>query len=188
MNLAIQEKSTQQGFTIIEVMVTMVVALFVLAGMTSLFVSQTRTTQMLNQKSEAMSDLFLASQLIQVELRDAKAVCWEGSSKMLGYQPIDSTVNISAACGGANDPENGYFLFKAATATKSACICWDRPNKNDNCQELIRGLVDGAGMQVIDAGGLNQLKKITLSSEYQGKDLSKKVLSLSFKAWPRNQQ
>ena len=67
-------QSTQRGFTLVEVLISMGIAMVLLAGMTSVFVSQTRVANMMNGKTEAMGDLFLASQIMQSELRGAKSI------------------------------------------------------------------------------------------------------------------
>ena len=63
------QKSQEGGFTLVEILVTVGIAMFVLAGISALFVSQTRTANALNAKSEILNDLFLASQMMQQELR-----------------------------------------------------------------------------------------------------------------------
>ncbi|MDX8380886.1 MAG: type II secretion system protein [Ghiorsea sp.] len=185
----------EQGFTLIEVMITMVIALVVLGGMSSLFVAQTRTANMLNQKSQAMNDLFLASQMMQFELRKAKAICWSSVNKTIYYQPLTSSIadNLTAACNApaVTAAANGSFQGRAPTVDiPSSYICWDRPNDNGNCQELLRGMNPATGVVVTppNTADLQAVRTVTLTSQYMGKNNNIKDLSLSFKVWPRNTQ
>lgn len=182
----------QSGFTLIEVMITMVIALVILAGMSSLFVSQTKTSQVLGQKSEIMNDLFLVSQIMQAELRGAKAICWNSTDKLMLYQPLTSADNLTASCT-ETTANNGYFRMNPVDTSNgkpSPYICWDRPNKNDNCQEMVRGMKYPSGMTVNPTGNtdLQAVRTITLTAQYKDRDHQTKDLTLSFKVWPRNTQ
>lgn len=118
-----------RGFTLIELMISMVIALVLLAGVTGIFISQNRAANMVMDKTDRLSDLFLASQIMQTALRDAQAICWDGVNNRIVYQPLDSnTVAVTDPCTAAVDVQNGFFRFDAATATQTAQICWDRPN------------------------------------------------------------
>ena len=181
-------------------MVTMVIALVILAGMSSLFISQTKTAQVLSQKSEVMNDLFLASQIMQHELRGAKAICWQNSGKRIRYQPLSSpndtpaevVVNkLTSACT-KNSSENGFFQMKNKDNTgghPSPYIFWREVGKA-NSQELIRNMTYPSGMTISPqvVTDLQTVRTITLTSQYLGRDNTKKDLSLSFKVWPRNTQ
>jgi len=198
----------EKGFTLIEVMVTMVIALVILAGMSSLFISQTKTAQVLNQKSEVMNDLFLASQIMQQELRGAKAICWESgsSNKRIRYQPLSSpngtpaevsANKLTSACT-KNSVRNGFFQIrpKNNTSKPTPYICWDRQGGNVpqiRCEEMLRGMKANVGMTIsptdnATAKGLQAVRTITLTAQYQDRDHNTKDLSLSFKVWPRNTQ
>jgi len=184
----------EQGFTLIEVMITMVIAMVVLGGMSTLFISQTRTANMLNQKSEAMNDLFLASQIMQFELRGAKAVCWDAANSAIKYQPIGSLVanNLTSTCASAA-LSNGSFESRAVSATKPLpYICWNKPGDAaaEGCQELLRGMKANTGVTVTPTSNadLSVVRKVTLTAQYLDRDRNQKDLSLSFKVWPRNTQ
>jgi prepilin-type N-terminal cleavage/methylation domain-containing protein len=191
-------KTNASGFTLIELMVTMLIAVVVLGGMSSLFVSQTRTAQMLNQKSEVMNDLFLVSQIMQAQMRGAKAICWNNASKWLGYQPLNSTANITAACPASSmNTPNGGFRFKPKNlplGKPSPYICWRRPILGGNttrCQELARGLTPAIGLTVTGPAGPNSLnasKTVTLTAQYLDRERHSRDMTLSFKIWPRNKQ
>lgn len=181
----------QSGFTLIELMVTMVVAMIVMAGMSSLFVSQTRTAQVLNKKSEAMNDLFLAAQLMQTELRGAKAICWNKKKKWILYQPLSSADNLSDTCTQATN-NNGYFRIMPRNKNKkkpTPYINWKRVQKKKNV-ELIRNMAAKVGITVAPAGNadLRAVRTITLISQYRDKERALQNLSLTFKVWPRNTQ
>jgi len=181
----------QKGFTLIELIITMLIGLIIMAGMTSVFISQTRTASMLKNKTEAMGDLFLASQIMQSELRSAKAIC-QLSATVLAYQDIDSIV----PCTGAADPTNGSFELRPASATKpTPYICWDRPNNGSGCQELIRSLPAAGGLTVNATAGtpatattpaIPPMYTVDLQSMFRGQDNQTKNLGLSFKVWTRN--
>lgn len=176
----------QKGFTLIELLVTMGIGLVIMAGMTSVFVSQTRTATMLKNKTEAMGDLFLASQIMQSELRSSQAIC-QVSATVLAYQPNDSTTPCTSA---TVNGSNGSFELRPASATKpTPYICWDRPNNGSGCQELIRGLPVASGMTVtpkVAAAPLPTMYVVDLKSLFRGQDNQSKNLGLTFKVWARN--
>ena len=172
---------SQRGFTLVEMLITMAIAMVVLAGMTSVFVSQTRLSNMMNNKTEAMGDLYLASQIMQSELRGAKDICLNGTKKLL-YQPLDSTTPLGNGCSDGSG-ENGKFEYR--TDQSNPRVCWDRPNKGDGCQELIRELADTSGMVAV-VDGYSGVWTITLLAQYVDKNRQAANLDLAFKVWPRN--
>jgi len=182
----------QKGFTLIELLVTMGIGLVIMAGMTSVFVSQTRTATMLKNKTEAMGDLFLASQIMQSELRSSQAIC-QVSATVLAYQPNNSTTPCTSA---TVNGSNGSFELCPASATKpTPYICWNRPNGvsssgcQQSCQELIRGLPVASGMTVtpkVAAAPLPTMYVVDLKSLFRGQDNQSKNLGLTFKVWARN--
>jgi len=182
------------GFTLIEMMVAMVIALILLAGVVGIFISQQKSANMVLDKTDRLSDLFLTSQLMQTALRDARAICWDKTNKAIVYQPLDSTVKVNVPCPSTGvDYKNGFFRFNAATSSKTASICWDRPNKGGGCQELIRNLKDLTGMQVSPATASNTgpkklrtLRTITLTALSQNLNRVDQDVSLEFDVWPRN--
>jgi len=192
-------QSKEQGFTLIEMMITMGIALFIMAGMTSVFVSQTRTATMLKNRTEAMGDLFLASQIMQAELRSAKAICWDSTKKILVYQPVDSNISIFP-CGLAA-PENGSFQYEPNTATdwhimwkryKAPKTATEKARKGTRRDELIQGLPISGGVKFTPivkkppAPPLPKLYEVTITSQFRGQDNQMLLLPLTFKVWARN--
>lgn len=188
------QKQMERGFTMIEMMITMMIALVIMAGMMGLFVSQTRTAQVLNSKSEVLNDLFLASQMMQFELRGAKAICWDSVNTLIRYQPLSSPAadNIGTGCTAVNQTVNGYFQRKNKSSTgshPSAFIFWNKPG-NVNSNELIRGMKADAAVTIapINNATLYEQRTITLTAQYLDKEHNARDLSLTFKVWPRNKQ
>ncbi len=180
------------GFTLIEMMVAMVIALILLAGVVGIFISQQKSADMVLDKTDRLSDLFLTSQLMQTALRDAQAICWDGANKRIVYQPQDSTAVVTNPCTTV-DPANGTFKLVSAGASgcstsNTPCICWDRPNKGGHCQELVRNFKDLTGMQIspVSNTDLKVLRKITLTALSQNLNRVDRDVSLEFDVWPRN--
>ncbi|MFQ5518848.1 MAG: prepilin-type N-terminal cleavage/methylation domain-containing protein [Mariprofundus sp.] len=61
----------QNGFTLIEMMISMAIGLVILAGLTTIFVSFNASNSAAASRTERMSDLYLASHIIQTELRQS---------------------------------------------------------------------------------------------------------------------
>jgi len=190
----------ERGFTLIEMMITMGIALFIMAGMTSVFVSQTRTATMLKNKTEAMGDLFLASQIMQGELRSSKAICKYTSPLVtLVYQPIDSNMSIlpcasAAPTSNSVSVKNGFFQYEKY-AKNAWHLWWKRPTKHPTNppkkakrDELIRGLasVGGMNVKVVSAPPLPDVYEVTLTSQIRGQNNQVSLLPLTFKVWARN--
>jgi len=188
-----------KGFTLIELLITMLIGLIIMAGMTSVFISQTRTATMLKNKTEALGDLFLVSQIMQAELRGAKAICLPLTGNMIVYQPIDSNVSI-LPCSTAS-PDNGSFKYQINTATDWK-IMWKRPlslmttGTGVKPDELIQGLPPTKGLVVkliptpppliAPVTPLPPTYKVTIQSLFRGQDNQSKNLILTFKVWARN--
>ncbi len=182
----------QRGFTLIEVMIAMVIAMVILAGMMGLFVAQTRTAQVLNSKSEVLNDLFLASQIMQFELRGAKAVCWDSTNTLIRYQPLSSNDNLIPSCTEINKTAHGYFQRKNKNGTgthPTPYIFWNKPG-NLTSDELIRGMKKNAAITIdpLINTSVNEERTIKLTAQYLDKEHKTRDLSLSFKVWPRNTQ
>ena len=185
-----ERMQSQRGFTLVEVMVTMAIALIIMAGMAGLFVSQTRTAQVLNNKSEVLNDLFLASQIMQFELRGAKAICWDKTKKLIRYQPLSSNDNLDTGCAKVDKVAHGYFQRKNKSKTHTTpYIFWNRIGKNKS-EELIRGMKKSAAITISPEvnSSVNEERTITLTAQYVDKEKNMRDLSLSFKVWPRNTQ
>ncbi|MDQ6952500.1 MAG: prepilin-type N-terminal cleavage/methylation domain-containing protein [Mariprofundaceae bacterium] len=182
-----------RGFTLMELLISLVIGMVILAGMSSVFIAQTRTSTMLSDKTAGMGDVYLASQIMQSELRGSKAICWNVAASRLVYQPFDSPTALTTACLAptvANTATaNGSFELRPVSVTKpTPYICWNRPNDATKCQELLRNMLAVTGLAVTPVVNANMLvmRTIVLTSQYRGQDGSAKPLSLEFKIWPRN--
>jgi len=182
-----------RGFTLIELMVSMVMSLIILAGIVSVFISDSRTHLTAVSKAELLGDIGLAASIIKGELRQAKNICWLPVSKILVYQPLDSASVISAAActvpTGASSP-NGAFKLVAAgaggcTTSSTPCICWDRPNKGGGCQEMLRNILPSTGLDA-SQGALNKVWSVTLTGTYMNQSHNLTNAQSIFKVWPRN--
>lgn len=180
----------ESGFTLIEVLVSMVIALVLLAGVVGVFISQHKSASMVQDRTDRLSDLFLASQIMQSELRQAQAICWDGTNKKMVYQPLDSGTAISDPCTGSVAAANGAFEFRAADANSSTSyICWNRANSDGNfCRVLIQDMKDSTGLQISPTGNsdLQALRKVTLTARAKNYERVDQDVSLEFDVWPRN--
>jgi len=70
----------QDGFTLIEMMVSMAMGLVIIAGLSMLFVSNGKTSSALTSRTALMGDLFLASHLMQSAVRESVADSAPGGS------------------------------------------------------------------------------------------------------------
>ncbi|MBL1353689.1 MAG: prepilin-type N-terminal cleavage/methylation domain-containing protein [Zetaproteobacteria bacterium] len=175
-----------RGFTLMELLIGLVIGMIILAGMSSVFITQTRTSTMLSDKTAGMGDLYLASQMMQSELRGSKTICWNAATSSLVYQPFDSPIALTAACLAPTAATNGSFEFRPISGTKpTPYICWNRPNDGTGCQELLRNMLPVTGLAVTSTVNTT-MRTIVLTSQYRGQDGSAKPLSLEFKIWPRN--
>jgi len=167
----------ERGFTLVELLVAMAIGLVILAGIISLYVSGINSNRAEMSRTERMSDLYLAAQIMQSELKTARDICWDAANKQLIYQPLDSAATLN----GCNNvaASNGAFRLEA----KKQRICWDRPDEGDGCQEMVRDMDATAGLVASLSGGVWDIR---LKSTYTGKDHTTKSLELGFKLWPRN--
>lgn len=181
---AIASSPSQRGFTLIEMMISLAMGLIILAGISTVFVSESKVSKAISSRTERLADLYLASHLMQADLRESQGICYDGTNQRIIYRPLDSAVAL-AACDTV-DAANGSFQFKAAsgTAKPTPYICWDRPLKGDGCQELIRDLDSANGMLVPTAVG--SVFTVTLTGAYVDEQRLNKDFSLTFKTWARN--
>jgi len=158
----------EQGFTLIELMVALLIGLVLMGGIYTNFILQSRVQEMQSDITERMGDLYLASAIMQGELRTATAMDTT-TANQIDYNDVNGNA--------------GQFKYTAATGS----ICWDIPNNAQGCQELIRDLSTATGLQFSPAGtGTSQLYTVTLNASYQDKDRVTQTLGFSFKIWPRN--
>lgn len=189
MMMRVQENS--RGFTLIEILVSMVIALVLLAGVVGVFVSQHKSANMVQDKTDRLSDLFLASQMMQAELRQAQAVCWDATNKKIVYQPLDSNTNaVTDPCSATPHQDNGSFEFREADGNSDTpYVCWNRAGKDgDFCRVLIQDMKSSTGLQVSPASNadLGAVRKVTLTARSQDFERVDQDVSLEFDVWPRN--
>jgi prepilin-type N-terminal cleavage/methylation domain-containing protein len=185
-----------RGFTLIEMLVSMTMGLLILAGLTSMFVSMNDASRAVSSRSDRMGDLYLASHIMQAELRESKNLCWDAAKNRIIYEPLDSSNPLIIKTCNTVNPTNGSFEFRPAkTGKPTPYICWDRPNKGDGCQELIRDMsapnpsnpsTPPNPLGLIATQSANLIWTITLTSSYLNENKANKTLSLRFKTWKRN--
>jgi len=61
----------EQGFTLIEMLISMAMGLVLIAGISSIFIADSNIARTMSSRSERMGDLFLASHLMQEALRES---------------------------------------------------------------------------------------------------------------------
>jgi len=170
------------GFTLVELLVSMSIGLVVIAGVVGLFVSQSKVQNEQRSQLEMISDLQLAGQIVRSELRLAKDVYTLCSGKVF-YQPMDSYSDFPPTDCNTLQANNGWF--KLGCNSTSGCICWDRPDESDGCQELIRNIDPTIGLQAQSDGyGSYQ---IDLYGNYTGLDHQTHQITSRITVWPRNQ-
>jgi len=193
----VSKSHQEQGFTLIEMMIGMAMGLIILAGLTTVFVSFNDSSRAVTSRTERMGDLYLASQIMQGELRQSLSTelsthtvatdltargaavpsgypasfpslpHWDATTKTLTYQDLDGNVGIFHYQKTSND--RIYWLRADATIS--------------NFEELIRDLNTSTGMTVTTASGVTT---VTLSSTYTNEDKASKDLDITFKTRPRN--
>jgi prepilin-type N-terminal cleavage/methylation domain-containing protein len=190
-------QADERGFTLIEMMVSMGMGLFILAGITAVFISYSKTSTAVSSRTERMGDLYLATQMMQVDLRESALLAgsiprpadlasrgvslpggypatfasglpyWDATTKTLTYQDQDGNT--------------GIFQYQR---TSNDRIYWLRPDASfSTFQELIRDLDTTNGMTVSSASGV---WTVTLNASYTDEERKSKNMTLSFKTWPRN--
>ena len=179
-------RATQAGFTLIELMVSLVVAMVILAGLYSNFIMQSRVQASQSSTVEAVEDLRLAAQIMGTQLRMATNICWDATNGLV-YQPLGAVTMTGCA---TLDPSWGAFSFDSSASTGGR-LWWRLPNPGasapSNRQEVLRGLDPTNGFQATTSNAdLGALRTITLVSRYQNADRQDKNLSISFDVLPRN--
>ncbi len=185
MNYAdVAKMRSSRGFTLIEMMISMAIGMVILVGLSLTFQAIGGSSRVVASRTERMADLYLASQIMQGELRQSRAICWDKKS-MLIYQPLDSAVALdTAACSQPVAKENGSFQIVAKTDAShpTPYIFWKRPNKTQS-DELIR---DMSATGLTASQSPSGVWSVSLTSQYVGRDKQTKSLDLTFKAWKRN--
>jgi len=156
-----------RGFTLVEMMISMAIGLIILLGMMMMFISDAKVSDTMASRTDRLSDLFLVSQIMQGELRNAQAGTISWSSNVLSYTNQDGN--------------SGSFAYQYSG--NNDAIYWLRPTFSAY-QEMIRDLDTTSGMVV--SGTASGVWTITLKSSYQDVDRTTKTVDLSFKVWARN--
>jgi len=191
------QQADERGFTLIEMMVSMGMGLIILAGITAVFISYSKTSTAVSSRTERMGDLYLAIQMMQVDVRESAVVAgsiprpadlasrgvslpgsypttfasglpyWDAATKTLTYQDQDGNT--------------GIFQYQR---TSNDRIYWLRADASfSTFQELIRDLDTTNGMTVSAASGV---WTVTLNASYTDEERNSKNMVLSFNTWPRN--
>ncbi len=179
---------TMRGFTLIELMITMVIGMVILTGVTSTFVHNSRMATMLADRTERMGDLYTVSHVMQRELRAAQGALTtltQGATTVIDYYTAGSNCH-------------GFFEYRPIPNSQPPDyeIRWKRAEKTttNTCnqgvaQQLMRGLDPVNGMLVTPLGAnpyANAFLGIDLYAMYNDTDKQSRTVSLSFKVWSRN--
>lgn len=158
----------EPGFTLIELMVSLLIGMVLMAGIYTNFIMQSRVQTMQSDITDNMGDLYLASTIMLSQLRTSTA--------------IDTTTANEIAYDDVNG-DAGIFRYTPSSGT----ICWDIPNNGTGCQELMRNLDTSSGLSFTPADtGTDKLYTVTLNSTYTDNKGDTQTLGFSFKVWPRN--
>lgn len=193
------------GFTLIELLVGMAMGLLILAGLTSVFIAMNNASRGVASRSERMGDLYLASHVMQADMRESLSVpdatttvltnlSDRGVSNPGGYPASDATFTQLPYWDAASktltyqniDGNVGIFQYQRISNDR---IYWLRPlaagmSGSATFQELIRDLntVNGLTASTTSDGRVT----VTLMSTYTNEEKQSKDLTLTFKTWPRN--
>lgn len=168
MSTGAHERNGMRGFTLVELLVAMGIGMIILLGLTVMYTSNARVSNAAADRTERMGDLYLASQIMQSELRNAQSGTISWSSNTLTYTDQDGNT--------------GKFQYQY---TSNDRIYWLRPGYTAY-QEMMRDLDTTSGMTVSSSGISPKVWTITLKSGYQDENQQTKTLALTFKVWARN--
>jgi prepilin-type N-terminal cleavage/methylation domain-containing protein len=190
-------QANESGFTLIELMVSMVMGLIIIAGITMMFISYSRTSNAVSLRTERMGDLYLATQIMLADLRESMQVTGpaarpadlaaRGVSLPSGY-PVTFTSGLpywdavtKTMTYQDQDGSTGIFQYQR---TSNDRIYWLRPDITvSSFAELIRDLDITNGMTATLAANV---WTVTLNSSYSDEKHKGKNMTISFKTWPRN--
>jgi len=193
-----QVKATvETGFTLIELMISMSMGLIILLGMMMMFTSDAKVASTLASRTERLGDLYLASQIMQANLR--------GSTQVTGSvpRPADLAIrNVSLPAGYPStfssglpwwdettktmtyqdqDGNTGIFQYQRTSPDR---IYWLRPDASiSSFAEMLRDLNTTSGMSAFPSGSTWQ---VTLVSAFKDENRQDKTMQISFKVWARN--
>jgi len=202
----------EQGFTLIEMLISMAMGLVLIAGISSIFIADSNIVRVMSSRGERMGDLFLASHLMQEALRESRSLpdanmpistnlSNRGVTAPPGY-PNDATFTSLPFWHAASNTltyqnlEGNVGIFQYQRSSNDR-IYWLRPlavgaSGSSTFQELMRDLDTANGMKVYDpvtnlaATALGGGMRVDLTSAYTNENKQSRTLSLSFMAWPRN--
>jgi len=204
---AVSDSENEAGFTLIEMLIGMVMGLAILAGLTMMFVSLNDTSRAVTSRTERMGDLYLASQVMQSELR-------QSLSTPLALTTLDATDGILAGLTARGVSMAGYS-YPSTESTFASLPYWDATSNTITYQdldgnvgifqyqrisndriywlrpdstvfkfaELIRDMNTTTGLDVTAPSGVMTVK---LSSTYINESKVSKDLDITFKTRPRN--
>jgi prepilin-type N-terminal cleavage/methylation domain-containing protein len=191
------QPANKRGFTLIELMVSMVMGLIIIAGITMMFMSYSRTSNAVSSRAERMGDLYLATQIMLTDLRESMQVAGpaarpadlatRGVSLPSGY-PVTFTSGLpywhaATKTMTYQDQDGNTGIFQYQRTSKDR-IYWLRPDATvSSFSELIRDLDTKNGMTAALA---SNVWTVTLNSSYSDEKHKSKNLTISFKTWPRN--
>lgn len=156
-----------QGFTLVEMMVTLLIGMVIMGGLLYNFTIQSKLSDAEEKITASLEDLHLASQIMQKELRMAKLVSWDSNTKTLSYTTLDN--------------KSGSFQYQKNSNDR---IYWTRPG-NTTPSELVRNLDSTTGMTVDYTSGAD-IYTVHLNASYVGRDRIPKQFGIAFRIWPRN--
>jgi len=205
--------NNEKGSTLIELIVSMFIGIIILGGVAMIFVSETRTSTALENRTNAISDLYITAQVMKKALRSSPIIITpafpsdlnaNGRATLLGNGTLlyDKTVTLPPGYPTSfpqlpyydttsktltyqnSDGVIGIFLYQGSLAQDADKIFWLRDDITENVfHEVVRGMDVLSGMHVNHSGGLWE---VILNKKYKGEDLSEKNMSLKFKVWSRN--
>ncbi|TLS73681.1 prepilin-type N-terminal cleavage/methylation domain-containing protein [Mariprofundus erugo] len=202
----------EEGFTLIELMISMAMGLVIIAGLASVFITNSKVTSSVSSRTERMGDLYLASQLMQAGLRESLNVpsatnpiltdlASRGVTPPTGYPASNATFTSLPYWDATSktltyqnmEGHVGIFQYQRPStncpANGAGCIFWLRPlaaadSGSATFQEMMRDLSTTNGL-VVSASATAGVS-VTLQASYMNEQHQSSVLSLGFKIWPRN--
>lgn len=206
------QPAAEAGFTLIELMLSMAMGLVIVAGLSSIFITNSKVTAAVSSRTERMGDLYLASQLMQAGLRDSLSLpsattpilsdlASRGVTPPTGYPASNATFTSLPYWDAASktltyqnmEGHVGIFQYQRPSANcpsnGAGCIFWLRPlaaadSGSATFQELMRDLSTTNGLMV--SASATAGVDVTLQATYMNEQHQSSVLSLGFKIWPRN--
>jgi len=118
----------EQGFTLIEMLISMAMGLVLIGGLSSIFISDSNISRTLSSRTDRMGDLFLASHLMQEALRESKSKPFTTTSTPTSTPSILTNLNDRKVT-----PPTGY---PSSDATFALLPYWDATSQTITYQNL----------------------------------------------------